>query len=141
MQLFSPQIRLSTTISLTLLQGSELTEWGKSVKVAPKEVKFAFSWLWSSFSYPWRAYKIIVEIHTPKNSPHGITVYTSILRRATWHKACSLRYSHWNFGKLFSNVSKEKLAQSGNLGGDELVQSDGRAIRSSEPMVKVQNEI
>ena len=75
MQLFSPQIRLSTTISLTFLQGSaNLTEWGKLVKVAPNEVEFASTWLWSSFSNLWRAYKIIVEIHTPQNSPHGFTV-------------------------------------------------------------------
>jgi len=50
-----------------------LTEWGKSVKVAPNEVKFASTWLWSSFSNLWRAYKIIVEIHAQQNSPHGFT--------------------------------------------------------------------
>jgi len=43
-----------------------LTEWGKSVKVAPNEVKFASPWLWSSFSYLWRAYKIMVEINTQR---------------------------------------------------------------------------
>ena len=51
-----------------------LTEWGKSLKVAPNEVKFASTWIWSSFSNLWRAYKIIVEIHTQQNSPHGFTV-------------------------------------------------------------------
>jgi len=75
MQLFSPQIRLSTTITLTFLQGSVPPEWGKSVKVAPNEVKFASAWLWSSFSNPCRAYKIIVEIHTQQNSPHGFAVF------------------------------------------------------------------
>jgi len=45
MQLFSSQIRPSTTISLTFLQGSEPHRTGKSVKVAPKEVKFASAWL------------------------------------------------------------------------------------------------
>jgi len=53
-----------------------LTEWGKSVKVAPDEDKFASTWLWSSFSNLWRAYKIIIEIHTQQNSPHGFTVYS-----------------------------------------------------------------
>ena len=52
-----------------------LTEWGKSVKVAPSEVKFASTWLWSSFSNLWRACKIIVEIHTQQNSPHGLTLF------------------------------------------------------------------
>ena len=52
-----------------------LTEWGKSIKVAPNEVKFASTWLWSSFSNLWRAYKIIVEIHTQQNSPNGLKVY------------------------------------------------------------------
>ena len=51
-----------------------LTERGKSVKVAPNEVKFASTWLWSLFSNLRRAYKIIVEIHTQQNSPHGLTV-------------------------------------------------------------------
>jgi len=60
----------------TVLQGSESRRMrGKSVKVAPNEVKFASTWLWSSFSYLWRAYKIIVEIHTQQNSPHGFTEY------------------------------------------------------------------
>ena len=54
-----------------------LTEWGKSVKVAPNEVKLASTWLWSSFSNLWRAYKIVVEIHMQQNSPHGFTVKTS----------------------------------------------------------------
>ena len=54
-----------------------LTEWGKSVKVAPNECKFASTWLWSSFSNLRRAYKIIVEIHTQQNSPHGFTVHDS----------------------------------------------------------------
>jgi len=44
------------------------------VKVAPNEVELASTWLWSSFSNLWRAYKIIVEIHTQQNSPHGFTV-------------------------------------------------------------------
>ena len=53
----------------------ELTEWGgKPVKVAPKDIKFPSTWLWSSFSNLWRAYKIIVEIHTQQNSPQGIWV-------------------------------------------------------------------
>jgi len=52
----------------------KLTEWGKSVKVAPNEVKFASTCLWSSLSYLWRANNIIVEIHTQQNSPHGFTV-------------------------------------------------------------------
>ena len=51
-----------------------LTESGKSVKVAPNEVKFGSTWLWSSFSNLLRAYKIIVEIHTQQNPPHGFTV-------------------------------------------------------------------
>ena len=49
-----------------------LTEWGKSVRVAPNEVKFASTWLWSSFSNLWRACKIIVEIHTQQNNPTGL---------------------------------------------------------------------
>jgi len=57
----------------------KLTEWGKSVKVAPIEVKFASTWLWSSLSNLWRAYKIIVEIHTQQNSPHGITVHVGLV--------------------------------------------------------------
>jgi len=55
----------------------KLTEWGKSVKVAPNEVKFASIWLWFSFSNLWRAYKIILQIHTQQNSPHGLTVNLS----------------------------------------------------------------
>ena len=58
-----------------------LTERGKLVKVDPNEVKFASTWLWSSFSNLWRAYKIIVEIHTQQNSPHGFTVYGHILNQ------------------------------------------------------------
>jgi len=78
MQLFSPQIRLSTTVSLTFCRAVNLTEWGKSMKAAPNEVQFASTWLWSSFSNLWRAYKIIVEIHTHQNSPHGFTVLLAI---------------------------------------------------------------
>jgi len=52
-----------------------LTEWGKSVKVAHNEDEFASTWLWFSISNLWRAYKIIVEIHTQRNSPHGLKVY------------------------------------------------------------------
>ena len=74
MQLFSPQIRLSTTVSLTFCRAVNLTEWGKSMKVAAKEITFASTWLWSSFSNLWRAYKIIDEIHTRQNSPNGFTV-------------------------------------------------------------------
>ena len=37
-----------------------LAEWGLSVKVAPNEVEFASTWLWSSFRNLWRAYKIVV---------------------------------------------------------------------------------
>jgi len=44
------------------------------MKVAPNEIQFASTWLGFSFSNLWRAYKIIVEIHTPQNSPHGFTV-------------------------------------------------------------------
>jgi len=77
MQLFSPQIQLSTTISLRAVN---LTEWGKSVKGAPNEVEFASTWLWSSFSNLWRAYKNIVEIHTQQNSPYGFTVKPTLPR-------------------------------------------------------------
>jgi len=44
MQLFLLQIRLSTSISLTFLQGSEPHRMGysTSVKVAPNEVKFVY---------------------------------------------------------------------------------------------------
>jgi len=67
---------------------------------------------------------------------------TFILRRAKWHKACSLRYSGWKIGFLFSNLSKEEQAQSRNFGGEELVMKGvGRATPSSEPMAKVNEEI
>jgi len=52
----------------------KLTEWGKPEKVAPNKVKLASTWVWSSFSKVWRAYKIIVEIHLQQNSSHGIAV-------------------------------------------------------------------
>ena len=73
MQLFSPQIRLSTTINSYLFQGVNLTKWGKRVKVANNEANFASTWLWTSFNIIWRAYQIIVEIHTQQISPHGFT--------------------------------------------------------------------
>jgi len=84
MQFFSPQIRLST-ISSTFFRAVNLTEWGKSVKVAPNEVQFASTWLWPSFSYLWRAYKIIVEIHTQQNSPHGFTVFSLIFQGSNFN--------------------------------------------------------
>jgi len=65
-----------------------LTEWGKSVKVAPNEVKFASTWLWSLFSNLWRAFKIIVEIHTQQNSPLGLTVFD-------WCEQVNTKHRKW----------------------------------------------
>jgi len=64
-----------------------LTEWGKSGKVAPNEVKFASTWLWSSFSNLWRAYKVIVEIHTQQNLPHGFTVLLKQMLQQNFNEA------------------------------------------------------
>jgi len=47
MQLFSPRIRLSDSISSALLQGSEPHQMGPtSESIAPDEVNFVSSWLW-----------------------------------------------------------------------------------------------
>jgi len=80
-----------------------LTEWGKSVKVAPNEVKFASTWHWSSFSNLWRAYKIIVEFHTQQNSPHGFTVKKKIFIHPIHKKVISI-FKH----KSIRYISKEK---------------------------------
>ena len=71
---FHPKFDFQPHLVEPFCRAVNLTEWGKSVKAAPNEVKFASIWLWSSFSNLRRANKIIVEIHAQQNSPHGFTV-------------------------------------------------------------------
>jgi len=75
MQLFHPKLDFQIQLFYLFCKAANVTEWGKSVKIAPNEVKFASTWLWSSLSNLWRAYKVIVEIHTQQNLPHRFTVY------------------------------------------------------------------
>jgi len=85
-----------------------LTEWGKSGKVAPNEVIFASTWHWSSFGNLWRAYKIIVEIHTQRNSPHGFTVLHGLrhskikqLRQNAKQSGSSTECAKWNSPSIY----------------------------------------
>jgi len=59
---FSPQIRLSTTFSFTLLQGVNLNKWNKRVKVGPDEMNFASVWFASGFTCKSSSYTAVYEL-------------------------------------------------------------------------------